>query len=311
VRGPANGATGTTAALWVRPPSLDRSSLRLVASVLVAWSLCLGPLAEAQEAVEPTPTSRNTGKPLFTPLDLVALGSFAVMTVAITPADQKLARFVQDSGLQNKTVLRRSASFVREVATPGSVIIGTTLYVVGQSTENEKMAELGLHGLEALAVGGAVTFVAKGLVGRARPYVGLDNPRNFGLGRGFTQEDYRSFPSGHTVMAFAAAAAVTSTTDRWWPHATWYIAPAMYGGATLAGVSRMYNNKHWASDVVVGAAIGTFAGLKIVRYHDSDADNWIDKTFLSISLPIDERGAGGLSFSLIPAAAVRPLAAPR
>jgi membrane-associated phospholipid phosphatase len=112
-------------------------------------------------------------------------------------------------------------------------------------------------------------------------------------------------------MAFAAAAAVTSTANRWWPQSTWYIAPAMYGGATLAGMSRMYNNKHWASDVVVGAAIGMFAGMKIVRYHDSDRDNWIDKTFLSISLPIDERGAGSPSFSLMPAAAIRPLSAPR
>lgn len=285
--------------------------MRFVFSALAALSLGIGPLVEAQGAVQPIPTEASTGKPLFTPLDLVALGSFAVLTVAITPADQELANFVQDSGLQSNTLLRRSAIFVREVATPGSIIIGSTLYIVGRSGGNERMAELGLHGLEALAVGGGVTFVLKGLIGRARPYRGLDNPRNFGLGRGFANEDYRSFPSGHTVMAFAAAAAVTSTTDKWWPNATWYVGPAMYGGATLAGVSRMYNNKHWASDVVVGAAIGTFAGLKIVRFSDSDPDNWIDKTFLSISLPIDERGAGSPSFSLMPAAAIRPLSGPR
>ena len=283
-------------------------SLRFIVCLLSVLSLGLGPLAGAQEPTTPPP---STGKPLFTPLDLVALGSFAVLTVAITPADQQLANFVQDSGLQKNTLIRRSAAFVREVATPGSVIIGSTLYIVGRTGGNERMAELGLHGLEALAVGGAVTFVLKGTVGRARPYMGLDSPRNFGLGRGFANEDYRSFPSGHTVMAFAAAAAVTSTANEWWPNAKWYVGPAMYGGATLAGASRMYNNKHWASDVVVGAAIGTFAGLKVVRFHHSNRDNWIDKTFLSISLPIDERGAGSMSFSLMPAAAVRPLAAPR
>ena len=284
--------------------------MRFVLCLLSALSLGVGPIVRAQEPapVEPRP---STGKPLFTPLDLVALGSFAVLTIAITPADQKLANFVQDSGLQSNTVISRSAAFVREVATPGSVIIGSTLYLVGRTGGNERMAELGLHGLEALAVGGAVTFVLKGTIGRARPYMGLDSPRNFGLWRGFANEDYRSFPSGHTVMAFAAAAAVTSTANEWWPDAKWYVGPAMYGGATLAGVSRMYNNKHWASDVVVGAAIGTFAGLKVVRYHHSDRDNWIDKTFLSISLPIDERGAGNPSFSLMPAAAVRPLSAPR
>jgi len=280
-------------------------------SALAALSLGIGPAVEAQGPVPPTPDEPSTGKPLFTPLDIVALGSFAVLTVAITPADQYLAHFVQDSGLQSNTLLRRSAIFVREVATPGSIIIGSTLYVVGRTGGNERMAELGLHGLEALAVGGGLTFVLKGVIGRARPYKGLDSPRNFGLWRGFANEDYRSFPSGHTVMAFAAAAAVTSTTNRWWPQSTWYVGPAMYGGATLAGMSRMYDNKHWASDVVVGAAIGMFAGMKIVRYHDSDRDNWIDKTFLSISLPIDERGAGSPSFSLVPASAIRPLAPPR
>ena len=40
----------------------------------------------------------------------------------------------------------------------------------------------------------------------------------------------------------------------------------MYGGATLVGLSRMYHNKHWASDVVLGAAIGTFSGRKVVQY---------------------------------------------
>jgi membrane-associated phospholipid phosphatase len=81
-------------------------------------------------------------------------------------------------------------------------------------------------------------------------------------------------------MGFAAAAAVTSETSKWWPNATWVIAPVMYGGATMIAASRMYNNKHWASDVVMGAAIGTFSGLKVVRYSHSHPSNRIDKWLL-------------------------------
>ena len=275
-------------------------------------ALVMGAASTASVHAQAAPAEPAQYKPLFTSFDLVALASFTALTLAITPADQDLANRTQDSLLQRNTWVRRSAAVVREVATPGSVIIGSTLYVVGRTGGNERMAELGLHGLEALAVGGLVTYAIKGTVGRARPYMDVNQPRNFGLGRGFTSQDYRSFPSGHTVMAFAAAAAVTGTTDRWWPHTTWYVGPALYGGAALAGLSRMYNNKHWASDVVVGAAIGTFAGLKIVRYHHhTKPDNWIDRTFLSISLPVDERGAGGMSLSLIPAAAIAPLGPPR
>ena len=278
-------------------------------AVVVGLLMTAGPVARvaAQTAGAPVRT-----EPLFTSFDLVALASFAAMTIAITPADQELARKVQDSLLQKNTWLQRSAAVVREVATPGSIIIGSTLYIVGATGGNERMAELGLHGLEALAVGGGVTYLLKGVIGRARPYKDVNNPRNFGLWRGFGSHDYRSFPSGHTVMAFAAAAAVTGTTDKWWPNTTWYVGPALFGGAALAGVSRMYNNQHWASDVVVGAAIGTFAGIKVMRYHtETNPDNWIDRTFLSISLPLDERGAGAMRFSLVPAAAIVPLSGPR
>jgi hypothetical protein len=48
----------------------------------------------------------------------------------------------------------------------------------------------------------------------------------------------------------------------------------------LIAASGMYNNKHWASDVVMGAAIGTFAGTKVVRYHHSHPGNRIDKWLL-------------------------------
>jgi membrane-associated phospholipid phosphatase len=270
-------------------------------------ALLLGAAAAPRPAMAQAADPPTVRKPLFTPADLAAAGGFAILTLAITPADQKLANAVQDSIRQGRMLFQRTAAFVREVATPGSIIIGSTLYAVGRIGGNERMAELGLHGLEALAVGGGVTYLIKGTVGRARPYMGLDSPRSFGLWRGFGSEDYRSFPSGHTVMAFAAAAAVTHTTNDWWPKSTWYIGTAMYGGATLAGVSRMYNNKHWASDVVVGAAIGTFAGLKVIRYHETRPDNPIDRALLSVSLRADERGVSGYTFSLIPGASLAPL----
>jgi len=79
---------------------------------------------------------------------------------------------------------------------------------------------------------------------------------------GFTTRIELFIPSGHATDGFVAAAAVTAETGRWWPRSTRIVGPLMYGGATMVGLSRMYHNKHWASDVVLGAAIGTFSGRK-------------------------------------------------
>jgi len=44
----------------------------------------------------------------------------------------------------------------------------------------------------------------------------------------------------------------------------------------------MYNNAHWASDVVLGAAIGTFSGIKVVRYSHGHSNNLIDRALLGL-----------------------------
>lgn len=64
--------------------------------------------------------------------------------------------------------------------------------------------------------------------------------------------DYRSFPSGHTSEAFASAELMRiefKESNPWLSYAGYLMA-----GAT--GYLRMYNNKHWISDVLAGAGIG-------------------------------------------------------
>jgi membrane-associated phospholipid phosphatase len=73
----------------------------------------------------------------------------------------------------------------------------------------------------------------------------------------------------------------------------------MYGGAALVGLSRMYENRHWASDVIMGAAIGTFAGTKVVRYHRTHPGNRIDRWLLNAS--VSPSDLGHLTLSIIPA----------
>ena len=148
--------------------------------------------------------------------------------------------------------LKRASTAIRFFGGPGPFIIGSSMYVVGRAAHVPRMADLAVHGTEAVIVGAVTSGVLKVLLGRARPYISSDtNPRNFGFVRGRKGGDYQSFPSGHTTAAFAAASAVTSEAERMWPHHFWLVAPVMFGGATLVGLSRMYHDQHWASDVAL------------------------------------------------------------
>ncbi len=229
-------------------------------------------------------TTSQSGEPLFTIQDAAIGGGFVLGTVLLAPLDRALAEQLQDSVRQANRVYQRGATGFNLLAFPGSVAITGTLYAVGKLADRPRMADVGLHTTEAIVLGEAFNFLIKGLAGRARPYNDPTNPHDFKLGRGFRRENFRSFPSGHAVAGFAAAAAVTSEVGRHWPEYRWIVGPTMYGGATLVGLSRMYGNYHWASDVVIGAAIGTFSGLKVVQYHHSHPDNRIDRWLLGVSI---------------------------
>lgn len=259
---------------------------------------CATSIAAPLAAQVDTTGVRQSTKPLFTARDAWTGAGFVVATVALFPADKHFAERLQNPPTQANRFFRHQATNVRLISEAG-LIIGGSMYGIGRLARNERMADLGLHGTEAILVGTAVTGLIKGTAGRARPYVDRARPQDFALGRGFRKgSPYMSFPSGHTLTAFAAASAVSAETARWWPKSKWYIGSAMYGGATLAGLSRMYNNKHWASDVMMGAAIGTFAGTKVVRYHHSHANNRIDRWLLGASIVPNERGGRSLAFSL-------------
>src|SRR6185437_8350153 len=231
-------------------------------------------------------------RPLFTWRDGVLAAGFAVGTIAIRPLDKSAATALQEPSRQHKIIFQEGSTVVRTIAVPGSVIIGTSMYAVGRLAHVDRLAEVGLHGTEAIGVGSAVADVLKDILGRARPLVDTagPNPDDWQLMRGLHRgANYQSFPSGHTVAAFAAAAAVSSETSRWWPTATYFgIGPVLYGGAAAVGLSRMYNNRHWASDVIMGAAIGTFAGTKVVRYSLTHPRNRIDRWLLHGSVPTSD-----------------------
>jgi len=255
---------------------------------------CIAGTVEAQTA--DTLSGRT---PLFTARDALLIGGFTLGAAAAAPIDEYFARELQKSPRQTRALLRNAATGFRIFGHPGVFITSAGIYLVGRIDGQRRVQDLGLHAVEALVVGAFVTGTVKTVAGRARPRVDIDNSSSFALFRGWGNDDYRSFPSGHTTLAFAFASIVSSETVRWRPGSRWIVGPIMYGAATLAGVSRMYNNEHWASDIVAGAAIGTLTSLKVFRYQHSHPGNSLDKTFLRAGIELPNAGGWMPHLSLI------------
>ncbi len=246
---------------------------------LINGALCLTLLAGSAAHAQTTDTITSSKKPLFVLGDLVIVGGFTLGAIALAPLDHHFTHQLQKPARQSSRLLKTSATVFKLIGQPGGLLTATGIYLIGRFDGQRRTEDLGLHTAEAIIFSGAEAGVIKVIAGRARPYAN-DNAADFQLFRGLRNDAYRSFPSGHTASAFAFAATVSSETQRWWPSTRWIIGPILYGGATLTGVSRIYNNAHWASDVMVGAALGTLTGVKVVRYQHSHPGNWLDRKLL-------------------------------
>lgn len=238
-----------------------------------------------------TPDTLFTKRSLFTWGDAALFAGFTAATAAAAPADRWFTRELQDEARQANRALNRGASVFRVVGHPGGLIAGGSLYVIGLASSNRRVEDIGLHTVESVALGNFITASIKMVAGRARPYASKDNARNFQFFRGLKSDDYRSFPSGHATAAFAFASVISAETSHWWPDTRWVVGPVLYGAATLTGVSRIYNNQHWASDVLAGAAIGTLTGIKVFRYQHSHPDNPIDRKLLRAGVSVSNTGS--------------------
>ena len=132
----------------------------------------------------------------------------------------------------------------------------------------EVAAQIALITLEAEAVAGLLQGPTSALTSRERPYgrdCGKSIPSDLEACDG--RDRYRSFFSGHTTMSFAAAAVSCSHHAR---HDVFgdAVADGIACGAALTsaaavGTMRIVGQKHYITDVLTGAAVGTLSGLGV------------------------------------------------
>jgi membrane-associated phospholipid phosphatase len=97
---------------------------------------------------------------------------------------------------------------------------------------------------------------------RERPNTGSDRGQ-FLSGMNEAARGENSFPSGHSLAAWAVASAVSHQyKDK--KYVPWIV----YGLASTASMARVTAQRHFLSDVVVGAGIGYVIGMFVSNKHE-------------------------------------------
>jgi hypothetical protein len=127
--------------------------------------------------------------------------------------------------------------------TPEQMAFSIGTWALGRIMDKPKLSHLGMDLLRAQALTEILVEPVKFATRRERP----------------DGSNSQSFPSGHAAITFAAAAVIERHLG--WKHSMW-----AYGIASYVAASRLHDNKHYLSDVVFGAAVGSIAGRTVTRH---------------------------------------------
>lgn len=171
--------------------------------------------------------------------------------------------FIFDNDIRDRLAETKSDSL--DTAAEGGSLVGHPLvhlgvaglfYGGGVIAESPRYRDIGLMLGEAALLADVSSFVLKQAVGRARPETG----RGRNSFRPFQfEDDYDSFPSMHTASSFAMASVLAGTSE------SLTVKVLSYSTALFVGFSRLYEDKHWASDVIMGAAVGELCGRVVMN----------------------------------------------
>jgi hypothetical protein len=181
---------------------------------------------------------------------LIFAGSTAALAT-MSLADESLSDYARERGPTSGF----GGDVYNQFGGGGSFLILGGFYLAGVIGKDSKAKNVCLDGLAAsLIATGMITPVMGTLVGRERP-------TNDEGAYSFRPFEGRSFPSGHSTQAFAVASVIATSYDQFWVKA------AAYGLATMTAWERVRRGKHFPTDVVAGAAIGTLVGHSVVHFN--------------------------------------------
>jgi membrane-associated phospholipid phosphatase len=202
---------------------------------------------------------QDTGTLLTSPLrwdarDWLIFAGVGATTGGLMLADKEIRSSVQKKRNDTSDTL---ANVFRpfETIAPATLVAG--MAGIGYAFDQPKLKAASADALEASLISvGVFAVPAKFFIGRSRPNRdrGPAHYEPFNLGS--------SLPSFTTANAFAVA----STLSEHFPHPA--VSILAYGLAGAAGIARIYDDKHWTSDVFLGAALGTVIGKAVAKLNE-------------------------------------------
>ena len=159
---------------------------------------------------------------------------------------------------RHKTRTSEDAAIILSDLGHGGTAFGLmgAMYLTGELFGSLRLRKTSLLCIESALISGALVLGLKGITGRSRPHAdegrGTFDPFSGGT----------SFPSGHSQTAFSFASVIAEQSD------SFIVDSLCYGAAGLIAASRVHKGSHWASDVLIGSALGYFIGKKICSLNE-------------------------------------------
>lgn len=174
--------------------------------------------------------------------DFLRLGVTAAAVGAIYLADEDISRTFIRNRENVPNVFRKFGWYF---GSP-QINYGITgaVYVTGLLVNNEKLRRTGVLMITAASATGVIQQISKTVTGRARPGAGLGKH----FFKPFGQDaNFRSFPSGHTVLSVTTSYALSKQFKNPW------IKGGILAVGSIVPISRVLDGAHWFSDVTLSA----------------------------------------------------------
>ena len=191
--------------------------------------------------------------------DILTIGGIGLLTYGTMYIDKSVREFAINNNEYNNTI---PVEFGRIWGEPLATLgIASTFYLHGELADNDANKKLGFEIGEAALFTSIVTMVFKYGFGRERPRKNSD-PFSFHP-FSFRDDFFLSLNSGHTALAFSLSTVLAEHTEND------YVKVLAFVPAFMTAFSRVYQNHHWTSDVILGGIIGYSVAEFVTRLHKS------------------------------------------